>query len=164
MLSEKMCEALNEQIKWEMESMYLYLGMAAWLNDQKLPGFARWMREQSREEWGHAMKIYAYIEEHGNRVDLLQFAEPPKTWDSVQDVMNKSLAHEQMVTGRINKLVDLAAGERDHATAIFLQWFVTEQVEEEDSFRTVLDKLSFVKPGCSAMLWMDKHMGSRGDK
>lgn len=160
-LSEKMWSALNEQVKYEMESAYLYLGMAAWLNDQKLPGFAHWMRVQYQEEMTHAKKIYKYIEERDNRVELLPIAAPPKTWSSVEDVVQKSLEHEQLVTGLINKLVDLAAAEKDHATSVFLQWFVSEQVEEEDSFRKVLDELSFVKPGCSAMLYLDKHMGKR---
>lgn len=161
MLSDTMWKALNEQIKWELESSYMYLGMAAWLNDQKLPGFAHWMREQAKEEVGHAMKIYKYIEEHGNRVELLPVAAPAKNWASVQDVMEKSLAHEQKVTGLIYGLVDTAAAEKDHATSTFLQWFVSEQVEEEDAFRTVIDQLSFVKPSCSAMLFLDKQMAKR---
>lgn len=162
MLSETMWKALNEQVKWEWESSYLYLGMAAWFNDQKLPGFAGWMRKQAEEEIEHAMKIYTFIEERGNRVELLAFAPPPKEWESPRDAIEKSLRHEQFVTGLINKLVDLAASEKDHASAVFLQWFVSEQVEEEDTFRGVLDKLSFVKPGCSAMLFLDKQMGARG--
>ena len=162
MLSEKMWKALNEQVKWELQSSYMYLGMAAWLNDQSLPGFAHWMRAQAVEENGHAMKIYKYIEEHGNRVELLDIPAPAKTWTDVNDVMKKSLQHEQFVTGLIYKLVDTAAEEKDHATSVFLQWFVTEQVEEEDAFRTVIDKLGFVKPSCSAMLFLDKQMGGRG--
>lgn len=161
MLSDTMWKALNEQIKWELDSSYMYLGMAAWLNDEKLPGFAHWMREQSREEVGHAMKIYKYIEEHGNRVELLPIASPAKTWTSVQDVMDKSLKHEQGVTSRIHNLVDIAAAEKDHATSTFLQWYVSEQVEEENTFRTVLDQLSFVKPTCSAMLFLDRQMAKR---
>ncbi len=136
--------------------------MAAWLNGQKLPGFAHWMRVQAGEETGHAKKIYKYIEEQGNRVELLPIAPPPKEWDSVKDVMEKSLKHEQMVTSLIYKLVDTAAAEKDHATSVFLQWFVSEQVEEEDTFRKVIDELGFVKPTCSAMLFLDRHMGKRG--
>ena len=162
MLTDTVWKALNEQIKWELESSYLYLGMAAWLNDQKLPGFAHWMRRQSSEEVGHAMKIYAFIEDRGNRVELLPIAAPAKEWKSVQEVIEQSLLHEQKVTALINRLVDVAAGEKDHATSVFLQWFVSEQVEEEDSFRTVLDQLGFVKPGCSAMLFLDRQMAKRG--
>lgn len=160
-LSNKMWNALNEQVKWELESSYMYLGMAAWLNDIALPGFAHWMREQAKEEVEHAMKIYNYIEERGNRVELLPIAAPQKEWTDVHEVVRKSLEHEQFVTGLINKLVDIAAEEKDHATSVFLQWFVSEQVEEEDMFNGVLDKLSFVDPGCSALLFLDKEMGKR---
>ncbi|MCD8350169.1 MAG: ferritin [Planctomycetaceae bacterium] len=162
-LSEKMWSALNEQVKYEMESGYLYLGMASWLNDQAFPGFAHWMRVQAGEEMHHAQKMYKYIEERGNRVELLPIAAPPKTWDSVEDVMKKSLSLEKLVSGLINKLVDIAAAEKDHATSIFLQWFVTEQVEEEETFRTVLDQLKMVKSTCSAMIYLDNHMAKRGE-
>ena len=161
MLSETMWKALNEQIKWELESSYLYLGMAAWLNDQALPGFAHWMRKQAKEEMEHAMKIYSFVEERGNRVELLPIAPPPKNWETPHEVIEKSLKHEEFVTGLINKLVDTAASERDHATSVFLQWFVSEQVEEEDTFRKILDEVKMVKPSCSAMLFLDRHMGKR---
>ena len=160
-LSKKMYAALNEQIKWEFESAYMYLGMAAYLNDVALPGFAHWMREQAKEEIEHGMRIYNYLEDRGNRAELLPIAAPAKTYKSVQEVMEKSLEHEQFVTALINKLVDLAAAEKDHATSIFLQWFVSEQVEEEDLFNNVLDKLSMVKGTCSALLFLDKQMGKR---
>lgn len=161
MLNDKILSALNDQIKYELESSYLYLGMAAWLNDAALEGFAHWMRMQAQEEQGHAMKIYDYIEEHGNKVELQAIGAPPKEWKDVVEVFQKSLAHEQFITGRIGQLVELAAAEKDHATSVFLQWFVSEQVEEEDTFRKVLDKLNFVKPSCSAIMFLDKHMGSR---
>ncbi len=161
LLSDKMWKALNEQVKWELESSYMYLGMAAYLNDCSLPGFAQWMREQAKEEVEHAMRIYNYIEERGNRVELLPIAAPAKEWADVHEVFQKSFEHEQFVTGLINNLVDIAVAEKDHATSVFLNWFVTEQVEEEDTFRAVLDKLSFVKPGCSALLFLDKQMGKR---
>ena len=163
MLSDTMWKALNEQVKWEMESSYLYLGMAAYLNDQKLPGFAHWMRKQAGEEVDHAKKIYKFIEERGNRVELLPIPAPPKSWDGVKHVIEQSLLHEQKVTSLINRLVDIAAAEKDHATSVFLQWFVSEQVEEEDTFRGVLDQLEFVKPGCSAMLFLDRQMAKRGN-
>lgn len=164
MMSDAMWKALNEQVKWEFDSSYLYLGMAAWLNSQKLPGFAHWMRYQAKEELGHAMKIYSFIEERDRRVELLPVAAPAKIWGGVQDVVEKSLAHERTVTARIDKLVELAAEEKDHAAGIFLQWFVSEQVEEEDSFRKVLDQLSFIKPDSSAMLFLDGQMAKRGSE
>ncbi len=160
-LSKKMYTALNEQIKWEFESAYMYLGMAAYLNDITLPGFASWMRGQAKEEIEHGMRIYKYLEERGNRVELLPIAAPAKVYENVQDVIAKSLEHEQVVTGLINKLVDLAAEEKDHATSVFLQWFVSEQVEEEEMFQAVLDKLNMVKGTCSVLLFLDKEMGKR---
>lgn len=163
MLSDVMCKALNEQIKLELDSSYLYLGMAAWLNDQSLPGFAHWMRQQTSEENGHAMKMYKYIEERGNRVELLPISAPPKEWASVHEVIEKSLKHEQAVTARINSLVDMAMAEKDHATSIFLQWFVSEQVEEEESLRAILDQLNMVKSSTSAILFLDGRMAKRGE-
>ncbi len=161
MLSDKMWKALNEQIKWELESAYLYLGMAAFLNDKKLPGFAHWMRKQAGEEVGHADKIYKYIEERGNRVELLPIAAPPKDWAGVVEIVQKSYAHEQKVTGLIHNLAEMAAAEKDHATSIFLQWFISEQVEEEESFRSILDKFDFVKEGSHGMLFLDHEMAKR---
>lgn len=161
MLSKAMRKALNEQIRREFESAYLYLGMAAWLNDQAFPGFAHWMRKQAGEENEHAMKIYSYIEEHGNRVELEPIEAPPKEWKNVQEVVEKSLEHEQAVTGHIHKLADKAASEKDHATSVFLQWFISEQVEEEDNFRKVLDQIKMIKPTCSAMMFLDHHMAKR---
>ncbi|MCC8180647.1 MAG: ferritin [Planctomycetes bacterium] len=162
-LSDKMCKLLNDQVKAEMESAYLYLGMAAWLNDIAYPGFAKWMRVQAKEEMEHAMKFYNFIEERGNRVELQPIAAPAKTWEGVEEVMKQSLEHERLVTTLIYNLVDEANAEKDHATAIFLQWFVSEQVEEEDTFRDILDQLALVKPGCSAMLYLDRHMAKRGE-
>ncbi len=165
MLSEKMLQALTEQIKWELQSSYMYLGMAAYLSDAKFDGVAKWMRAQAREEVEHAMKFYDYIEERGNRVVLQAIPAPAKEWTGVAEVMDKSLEHEQFVTSLIHKLVDLAAEERDHATSLFLQWFVKEQVEEEATFRDVVDKLRFMKPTCAnAWLSFNKHMGKRGEE
>ncbi|MBQ4133031.1 MAG: ferritin [Desulfovibrionaceae bacterium] len=163
MLSDKMWKLLNEQVKWELESAYMYLGMAAYLNDKALPGFAFWMQKQAAEEVEHAMKIYNFIEERGNRVELLPIAAPAKEWANVHEIFEKSFEHEQFVTGLINNLVDAAAEEKDHASSVFLQWFVTEQVEEEDTFRGVLDKLSFLKPDSPGMLILDKEMATRTD-
>ena len=161
LLSDKMWKALNEQVKWELESSYMYLGMATYLNAHALPGFAAWMRKQAEEETEHAMKIYDFIEQRGNRVELLPLAAPAKDWANVHEVFNKSLEHEQFVTGLINKLMDLAIAEKDHASAAFLQWFVTEQVEEEDTFRSVLDRLSFLNPDSPGIIILDKEMGTR---
>lgn len=163
LLSKKMYTALNDQIKMEFESAYMYLAMAACLADKALPGFAHWMREQAREETEHAMKIYEYIEYRGNRPVLLALSAPEKEYKDVTAIIKKSLEHEQSVTASINKLMDISIAEKDHATSSFLQWFVDEQVEEEAMFRDVLDKLAFIKPASSFLLSFDKQMGERKD-
>lgn len=164
MLSKTMWKALNEQIKHELESGYLYLAMAAWLNEQALPGFAHWMKMQAKEELDHAMKIYDYIEDRGNRVELQPIEASHKKWDSIVDVMEKTLKHEEMVTGLIAKLVTMAQTEKDYASVAFLQWFVNEQVEEEKSVRDIVDRLKLIKPAGSGILFLDSEMGRRGKK
>lgn len=160
MLTAKMETALNDQVKWELYSSYLYLSMSAYFADTGLPGFSNWMRIQAQEELSHAMKFYDYVLERGGRVELKAIDAPENQWKNTQDVIEETLKHEQFVTKRINELVDTAIEERDHATNIFLQWFVTEQVEEEDSVNEVLAKLKLV--GNEGGLFMlDKELGAR---
>ncbi|MCK5556801.1 MAG: ferritin, partial [Candidatus Hydrogenedentes bacterium] len=128
MLSEKMRDALDEQLNWELYSAYLYVSMSAYFDSVNLPGFANWMRVQAQEELVHAMKFYDFINERGGRVTLQPVEGPPTEWSSPLDAFENAYRHEQKVTGLINDLVNLAVKERDHATNIFLQWFVTEQV------------------------------------
>ena len=131
MISQSIQNALNNQVNHETYSAYLYFSMSAYFSSINLDGFANWMYVQGLEELTHAKKIYDHIHQRGGRVMLSQIDSPPSEWDSVQSVFEDVLAHEQKVTGLINELVDLAANENDHATGIFLQWFVTEQIEEE---------------------------------
>lgn len=161
-MSNKVLEkALNEQLNAEMYSAYLYLSMSAYFSDIGLDGFANWMRVQAKEEQFHAMKFYDYINERGGRV-LLTAIEAPKTeWDSPLVCIEAVLEHEQKVTALVNGLVDLAIEERDHATNIFLQWFVTEQVEEEDSVNAVLNKLRLLDGESNGMFILDKEMSTR---
>ncbi|HAS89855.1 MAG TPA: ferritin [Desulfovibrio sp.] len=161
-MSNKVLEkALNEQLNAEMYSAYLYLSMSAYFSDIGLDGFANWMRVQAKEEQFHAMKFYDYINERGGRV-LLTAIEAPKTeWDSPLACIEAVLEHEQKVTALVNGLVDLAIEERDHATNIFLQWFVTEQVEEEDSVNAVLNKLRLLDGESNGMFILDKEMSTR---
>ncbi|WP_022853187.1 ferritin [Thermodesulfatator atlanticus] len=161
MLSEKMEKAFNEQLKWEFYSAYLYLAMAAYFDSINLPGFAKWMKAQAIEESVHAMKFYNYINERGGRVELHEIEKPPVEWESPLAVMEFALAHEQEVTRRINNLMNLALEEKDHASQIFLQWFVTEQVEEEDSFGSIVDQMRLVKNSPEALFMMDRELGSR---
>jgi ferritin len=161
MLSKKMDKALNDQIKWELYSSYLYLSMAAYFADLGLGGFAHWMRMQAQEEEFHAMKFYDYVLERGGRVVLQGIDAPPSEWKSPLDAFEETLKHEEHVTSLINDLVDLAIKEKDHATNIFLQWFVTEQVEEEDSVNEVLSKLKLVGDGGEGLFMLDKELSAR---
>ena len=161
MISKKIVEALNGQLNAELYSAYLYLSMAAYFGSADLPGFANWMRVQFQEEQFHAMKFYDYIIECGGRVSLPQIEAPPSDWDSPLKVFEATLAHEQKVTGLINELVYKAREEKDNATEIFLQWFVNEQVEEEDNVNKVLGQLRLVKDSHQALFMLDKEMGQR---
>ena len=161
MLDTKMEKALNDQIVAEMFSAYLYLSMAAYLKDQGLGGFASWMEAQFQEEQAHALKMFDYVGERGGHVRLGAIDAPPAEWDSPLHVFEATLAHEQMVTGRINKLVDLALELSDHATDNFLRWFVTEQVEEEDSADSIRQQLKLVGDNGQGLLMLDRELGAR---
>jgi ferritin len=161
MVNKKIEGALNQQVNAELYSSYLYLSMSAYFQSINLPGFANWMRVQAQEELVHAMKFYDFINERGARVMLQQVKAPPAAWSSPLDVFENTYKHEQKVTGLINDLVNLAVGERDHATNIFLQWFVTEQVEEEASADEVVQKLKLVGDDSGGLFMLDGEMGQR---
>lgn len=161
MISKQMESAINAQINAEMYSSYLYLSMSAYFQSTNLSGFANWMKVQAQEEMTHAMKFYDYINERGGRVTLQTIEAPPKDWNSPLDVFNATLEHEQKVTSLINTLVDIAMEERDHATNIFLQWFVSEQVEEEDSADEILQKIKLMGDAPGGMFMLDNEMGQR---
>jgi ferritin len=161
MLKEKVQSALTEQLNWELYSSYLYLSMSAYFLSLNLAGFANWMRVQAQEELVHAMKFYDFINERGGRVMLQGVEAPPTEWSSPLDVFENAYKHEQKVTERINDLVSLALGEGDHATNIFLQWFVTEQVEEEASADEVVQKLKLVGDAGDGLFLLDREMGQR---
>lgn len=161
MLSKKMEKAINEQINAELYSAYLYLSMSAYFAATGLPGFANWMRVQAQEEMFHAMKFFDHVNERGNRVTVKAIGEPPAQWDNPLAVFANALEHEQKVTGLINNLVNLAQSEKDHASSIFLQWFVSEQVEEEASAGTVLQKLKLIGHDASGLFVLDGEMAQR---
>ena len=161
MLTPKMQEALNQQVNAEMYSSYMYLSMSGWFEDKSLAGCARWMRMQAQEELMHAMKIYDFIHERGGQAQLRAIEEPPGNWDSALAVFENVLSHERKVTGLINELVDLAIQEKDHASNIFLQWFVTEQVEEEASADAVLQKLKLTADAPGGLFAIDQELGQR---
>lgn len=161
MLSPKMEAALNDQVKWEAWSAYLYLSMASYFESVGLMGFANWMKVQEKEEKFHSERFYSYTFERGGRIRLQPFEAPQSDWDSPLAAFEDALKHEQGVTARINALMDLAIAERDHATASFLKWFIDEQVEEESSVTDVINKLKFIKDNPSALYMLDQELAAR---
>lgn len=161
MISEKIQEALNGQLNAELYSSYLYLSMSAYFQDINLGGFANWMRVQAQEELVHTMKFYDFVNERGGRVVLKPVEGPPIEWDSPLAVFEAAYKHETKVTGLINELVELALAEHDHATNIFLQWFVTEQVEEEDSANEVVQKIKLMGDARGGLFMLDRELGQR---
>jgi ferritin len=161
MINKKVEKALNGQLNAEFYSAYLYLSMAAYFECADLPGFANWMHVQFQEEQSHAMKFFKYVLERGGKIALKPIEGPPAEWDSPLEVFQATLEHEQKVTGLINDLVFLAREEKDNATEIFLQWFVNEQVEEEDNASTILAQLKLIKDSPQALFMMDKELGQR---
>jgi ferritin len=161
MLSEKMQDAINGQLNAELYSSYLYLSMNAYFKSINLDGFAHWMYYQAQEELAHAMKFYDFINQRGGRVDLLKIEAPPLQWDSPRAVFEATLEHEQKVTGLINKLVELALAEHDHATNIFLHWYVTEQVEEEENVGGVLEQLKLMGDAKGGLFMIDRELAKR---
>jgi len=161
MLNKEMERALNAQVNAEMYSAYLYLSMSAYFQSKSLGGFASWMRVQAQEEMVHAMKIYDFINERGGRVILELIEAPPTEWDSPLATMEAVYEHEQKVTGLINELVELALEKHDHATNIFLQWFVSEQVEEEDSANDVVEKIKLMGDARGGLFMLDRELGQR---
>ena len=160
-MKEKMLNALNEQVNKELYSAYLYLSMAAYFEQMNLKGFAHWMRKQFQEEQEHAMKIYDFIFERGDRVHLLPIDAPEHDWKSPQTVFENTYQHEKKVTKMIHDLVALSIEEKDYATQTFLQWFVTEQVEEEANASDILQKLKLCTDHPSAILFIDAELTKR---
>lgn len=161
MLSEKMTEALNSQINKEMYSAYLYMAMSAHSTYSGLDGFANWFMVQYQEEMTHAMRIYNYLKDQGARIDLQAIDQPPVEFGTPLDMFEKTLAHEQFVTKSINDLVTLANEEKDYATGIFLQWFVTEQIEEESNDNEIIGKLKLAGEDGNGLFMIDKELGAR---
>ncbi len=161
MLKEKMVKALNDQINEELYSAYLYLSMSAHFESIGLKGFANWMMIQYKEETDHAMKIYGYLFSQGEKPKLLEIKEPPEKWDSPLHAFEDTYKHEQHITERINYLVDIAEELKDRATYNFLQWFIDEQVEEEENDRDIIDKLKLIGDSKNALFMLDKELSQR---
>ena len=161
MITEKVQKSINDQINAELYSSYLYLSMEAYFESENYKGFAHWMRMQAEEEKEHAYKLYDYMNDRGGRVLLTAIDAPPTDFDSVQDVFEKTLGHEREVTARINKLNALALEENDFATAAHLQWFITEQVEEEATAEDILNQIKMVDGKAGSLFYIDINMAKR---
>jgi ferritin len=161
MLTKKMETELNKQLNAEYWSAYLYLSMSAYCAEIGLAGAANWMRIQYQEEISHALKFFDYIIARGGVVELMPIAEVPRKWDNIITIFEETLKHEQKVTALINNLMDVAIDERDHAAKSFLQWYVDEQVEEEDNVRTILDQLKLVGGAGNGLFMIDKDLSQR---
>ncbi len=161
MITEKMAKALNEQINAELFSSYLYLSMSSYAAHIGLPGIANWFYIQAQEELTHVQRFYAYINSQGQRVILGAIEKPKSDFDSALSMFEETLQHEQLVTGLVNNLVNLAREERDYATEIFLQWFVSEQVEEEENGSDIIAKLKLAGDQGGGLFMIDKELGAR---
>lgn len=163
MLSKNMLAEMNEQIKHELFSSYLYLSMSAHFEANNLPGFARWMRLQSQEELEHALKFFDYVNDRGGKVVLQAIAQPQVEFGTAETIFEQVLEHEQFITGRINTLYALAVKEADFASQVFLNWFVNEQVEEEKNATGILETLKMIGDRSTAIYQLDRHVGKRGE-
>lgn len=161
MLNKKLEKELNEHVNAELYSAYLYLSMSAWFETKNLKGFANWMRIQYQEETAHAMKFFDYINERGGTA-VLKAIEGPKTkWKSIIEIFEETYKHEQHVTSLVNNLVNVAIEEKDHATNNFLQWFVSEQVEEEANVSGLLEELKMIEGKGPALFMIDRELKQR---
>lgn len=160
-IGERVVKALNGQLNRELYSAYLYLSMAAYFDSIGLKGFSAWMKVQWQEELLHAMKFFEYIANRSGRVELYEIEAPPKEWKSPLEAFEFALEHEKAVTKRISELVDLSTEEKDHATFNMLQWFVNEQLEEEQSFGEIVAKLKLAGNDTRALLFLDSELGKR---
>lgn len=161
MLSKKLEDAINNQINAELWSAYLYLSMSTHFNNEGLPGFAKWFEIQFEEEQEHAKKFMNYMIAKGSKVVLQPIDKVDTTWDSVLSAFEDTLAHEKVVTALINDMVALAREEKDFATDNVLQWFVSEQVEEEESVQGIIDALRLIGNKGYAIYMLDKELGQR---
>lgn len=161
MISTQMADALNKHMNLELYSAHLYLAMASCANDMGLKGAANWFTVQYREEMVHFFKFYSYLMEQGINIRLTGSEAVPNSYASLLEMFQKTLAHEQMITRCINDLTEQAVQEKDHASQIFLQWFVTEQIEEENNDRDLIAKLKLVGDNGHGILMIDGEMAQR---
>jgi ferritin len=162
MPAKNVLSGINDQISMEFGAAHVYLSMAAYFEMENLPGFASWMRAQYQEEVTHAMRLFDFLLEIDEPVELQQVAKPPASFKGPLDVMKKALAHERKVTASINRLYEMALKEKHYPAQLMLQWFITEQQEEEKTVGDIISQLELVGNDGPALLIMDREMGSRG--
>jgi ferritin len=161
MLKKKVLEALNKQLNLEFYSSNIYLQMSAYFEHENLGGMAGWMRIQAQEEMAHMMKFYNYINERGGLVIIGKLDAPKEEWKNPLEAFQDALEHERLVTSKIHELMDLALAEKDYATQNFLQWFVDEQVEEEATAESIVEKMKMVEDHKMGIFMMDSELGKR---
>ncbi len=161
MLSERLLGAFDDQIELEFYSAHAYLSIAAYFEDLNLPGFVNWSKIQFDEEVSHAMKLFDFVHDRGNRVTLHGIDKPPADWASPIDAMQQALQHERKVTAAIHDLYEAAVEENDRAAQVLLQWFIEEQVEEEKAVEEILDHLRIVGGDGTGLLVIDARLGER---
>jgi ferritin len=161
MISDKLVAAFNDQIAFEIHSALIYKAMQSYFEAEDFPGMANWMGVQYQEELSHAEKMFNFVCEAGGRAKMLAMEEPRNEYNSPLEVFETALAHEEIVTGRINNLMELAQQEKNHAAQIELQWFVTEQVEEEASAGLIIKKLKMVEGDGRGLLMIDQELAQR---
>jgi ferritin len=161
MFSDRLSNAFNTQIKNELNSAYIYLGMAAYFDDGNLPGFAHWMRAQAQEELTHAIKFYTFVYERDGSVVLESLEQPKADYESPLAAFQAAYEHEQYISGTIHHLYQLAEEEHDYASRPLLHWFIEEQIEEEANARTVVEQLQMIGESKTGIFMLDRQLGSR---
>ena len=161
-MDKKLAKELNQQINEEMASAYIYQAMAAWLENKNYEGFAGWMKVQAKEETAHADKFYKFLLDRGEKIEFLAIGKPENDFASVLEIFEITLKHEKFIPGRINLLSELAEKVKDRPAEIMLQWFITEQVEEEKNPAVMIEKLKLIKEGTGGFFYLDKEAGKRG--
>lgn len=161
MLSKTVCNALNKHMNTELFSAYLYLNMAAAANEMGFKGSANWFNVQYQEEMVHFMKFYNYINSQGAQAVVDKMPKPASSFSSLLNFFDETLKHEKYITKCINELTELAVKEKDHATQIFLHWFITEQIEEEENDREIIGKLKMIGDNGYGQLMLDTELGTR---
>ena len=161
MIPDRLSRAMNDQIRYELESSYLYLSMASYFHSISLDGMAQWMRVQAHEEMIHAMKFFDHVIDRGGEVKLQDLSQGKTKWSNVQEAWQDAYKHEQFITSRINELTTIAREEKDYASEPILAWFSDEQIEEEATSEKIADEMEMVANDKSGILMLDRELGSR---